>query len=122
MVERMLFDTNILIDYLRGMAAAQREIGDASEGAISIVSWMEVMVGTRPENEAETRLFLSSFTNLPVTAETAERAVALRRRRSMKLPDALILASAQLGGYLLCTRNTRDFPAEEAGVRIPYRV
>ena len=118
----MLFDTNILIDYLRGVEAARQEVESAVESAISLVSWIEVMVGTQPENEAETRLFLGSFVHLPITGQTAERAVALRRRRGLKLPDALILASAQEGGYLLCTRNTRDFTAEEAGVRIPYRL
>jgi predicted nucleic acid-binding protein len=39
----------------------------------------------------------------------------------MKLPDAIIWAAAQSEDRILVTRNTRDFPAEDPGVRVPYR-
>ena len=38
----------------------------------------------------------------------------------MKLLDALILATAQIYGAILVTRNTRDFPATMPGIRVPY--
>jgi hypothetical protein len=38
----------------------------------------------------------------------------------MKLPDAIIQATAEGAGRVLITRNTRDFPASTPGVRIPY--
>ena len=38
----------------------------------------------------------------------------------MKLPDALVRASAQAEAALLVTRNIRDFPADDPGVRVPY--
>lgn len=50
----------------------------------------------------------------------AERAVAIRREHRMRLPDAIIWASAQSQGALLVTRNSNDFPPEEPGVRVPY--
>jgi predicted nucleic acid-binding protein len=34
--------------------------------------------------------------------------------------DAIILASALTRGRVLITRNTKDFPAEMPGIRIPY--
>jgi hypothetical protein len=40
----------------------------------------------------------------------------------MKLPDAIIWASAQANAMLLVTRNTKDFPATDPGVRVPYRI
>ena len=40
----------------------------------------------------------------------------------MKLPDAIIWASAQANGLLFVTRNTKDFPANDPGMRMPYRV
>ncbi len=38
----------------------------------------------------------------------------------MKLLDAIILATAQVNGAILITRNTHDFPAAMPGVRVPY--
>ena len=38
----------------------------------------------------------------------------------MKLLDAFILATAQVNGAILVTRNTKDFPATMPGVRVPY--
>jgi predicted nucleic acid-binding protein len=38
----------------------------------------------------------------------------------MKLLDAMILAAAQVNGAILVTRNTRDFPANMPGIRVPY--
>jgi hypothetical protein len=40
----------------------------------------------------------------------------------MKLPDAIIWASARCNGRLLVTRNTKDFPAGDPVVRYPYEV
>jgi predicted nucleic acid-binding protein len=44
----------------------------------------------------------------------------LRREIRLKLPDAIILASARANGLLLVTRNHRDFPRKDSDIRIPY--
>lgn len=116
-------DTNILIDYLSGIAAARREIKSYGRLAISIVTWMEVLVGARSDDEAVMlRAFLARFEVAPLNAAVAERAVTLRRARRVRLPDAIIWATAQVRGALLITRNTRDFPEKDPGVRVPYRL
>ncbi len=38
----------------------------------------------------------------------------------MKLPDAIIVATARAHGRALATRSTGDFRADEAGVSVPY--
>jgi predicted nucleic acid-binding protein len=81
---------------------------------------MEVMAGSTEANEADARLFLLNFYSLPVGADVAERAFILRRSSRIKLPDAIIQATAEGAGRVLITRNTRDFPAGTPGVRIPY--
>jgi len=90
--------------------------------AISIITWMEVMAGTTQGDEKQVRAFLLAFSILPVTSEVAERAFALRRQRKIKLPDAIIQATAQVEDRLLVTRNSRDFPDHDRDIRIPYRV
>src|ERR1035441_2388682 len=61
----VLFDTNILIDYLRGMAPARAECDRHADRAVSIISWMEVMAGSTAAQEADARSFLLNFSTLP---------------------------------------------------------
>jgi predicted nucleic acid-binding protein len=81
---------------------------------------MEVMAVSTPANEADARSFLLNFYTLPLDANVAERAFLLRRANRIKLPDAIIQATAEGSGRVLVTRNTRDFAPGTPGVRIPY--
>ena len=119
---KALFDTNILVDYLNAVPQARAELQRYTEKAVSIISWMEVMVGADGDLEAPTRNFLNSFDIVPVDEQIAERAVGLRRSHRIKLPDAVIWATAQAHAMLLVTRKTKDFPDDEPGVRAPYRL
>jgi predicted nucleic acid-binding protein len=121
-VVRALFDTNILIDYLRGVPAAATELARYDERSISAITWMEVLVGAPPGSERETRAFLDGFRLIAIDGAVAEGAVALRRTRRLRLPDAIIWASAQAHGMLLVTRDTKGFPSDDPGVRMPYSV
>lgn len=115
-------DTNILIDYLNGSVKAQRELRSFEVIHISLVSWMELLVGATVTEEPEIREFLRRFRVHPVDEGIAERAVEIRRREKIKLPDAIIWATAQQLGLLFVTRNSRDFPRNNPGVRIPYSI
>jgi predicted nucleic acid-binding protein len=117
---RAVIDTSILVDYLRGVSPARKELDLYESPAISVISWMEVMAGTTPETESTARAFLQSFDLLEIDAKTAERAVHLRKTKRIKLPDAIIWATAQVHQCLLVTRNTRDFDPSDPGVRVPY--
>ena len=121
-VVKALFDTNILIDHLRGIPQAHAELARYQDRAISIVTWMEVLVGSPPAVAAATLGFLSGFTVIPIYAPVAERAVALRQSQRLKLPDAIVWGSAQVHGMLLVTRDSKAFPADDPGVRMPYAV
>jgi predicted nucleic acid-binding protein len=116
-----LFDTNILIDYLNGVEAAQKELSRYSNRLISIVTWMEVLAGAHDEAEADViHMFLRDFRIVEITRLVAREAVDIRRARRSRLPDALIWASAQCESALLVTRSTKDFPRDDPGVRVPY--
>jgi hypothetical protein len=118
-----LFDTNILIDHLNGVAKATREIRRSHDPAISVITWIEVMTGAAsPSEEAILRAFLSNFQYLAMTREVAERAAVIRRQKRIKMPDAIILATAEAAGRVLVTRNVKDFPAGARGVRVPYKI
>ena len=117
-----VFDTNIVIDALNGVANADAEYGRYERVLISRITWMEVMVGARG-NETETRDFLETrFEIVPLDLAVAERAVQLRRDHHVRLPDAIIWATAQTHDAVLVTRNTKDFHADWQGVRVPYEL
>lgn len=117
---KALLDTNILIDYLNGIESAREEIGRYDAVMISAVTWMEVMIGTTDEDEAPVRAFLSRFAQVAVNGDVAERAVVIRRQLRMRLPDAIIWASAKSEDALFVTRNTKDFSPDAPDVRVPY--
>jgi predicted nucleic acid-binding protein len=52
----------------------------------------------------------------------AEESVTLRRTTRLKLPDAIILATARVHGLTLSTRNTKDFSPTDPTIRIPYEL
>ena len=119
---KALFDTNILIDFLRGVHAAREELGRYQLKAISLVTWMEVLVGATPATERGTREFLNGFELVPIDQGIAERAVALRKAHRVKLPDAIIWASAQERAMLVVTRDVKGFPNGEPSIRMPYTI
>ena len=116
-----VFDTNVLIDYLNGVDAAKVEFERYRTRLISIISWMELLIGAHNDEEADViEMFLREFRTIEITRAIAREAVAVRSARRIRLPDAVIWATARTESALLVTRNVKDFPADEPGIRIPY--
>jgi hypothetical protein len=119
------FDADIVIDALAGFSPARAEIQRAvqhgSRAWISRVAWIEVLSKGNDAVAKEALAFLNHFGLDEIDDEISLRAAVLRRERPrLKSPDAIILATAQIRGRVLVTRNIRDFPAEMPGIRVPY--
>jgi predicted nucleic acid-binding protein len=120
---KALFDTNILVDYLNGVEASHRELARHPDRLVSTITWMEVLAGARDAAEEEViEMFLRDFRLVEITRQVARDAVEIRRAHRIRLPDALIWAAARAESALLVTRNTKDFPKDDPGVRVPYRL
>ena len=65
-------------------------------------------------------MFLRDFRVVDLTRRVAREAVEIRRSRRIRLPDAIVWASARTESALLVTRNTKDFPKDDPGLRVPY--
>jgi len=118
-------DANIVIDALLNHEPAHRELSRiADSGArmwLSRMAWIEILSKGNETAVREVLMFLAQFGLDEIDDEISHRAAALRRERArLKSPDAIILATAQLRGRVLVTRNTKDFPAEMPGIRVPY--
>lgn len=119
---KAVFDTNILIDYLNGIEAAKSELAQYRKRQISIVTFLEVMVGSKnTEEEATIRGFLASFELLELSAEIAKEAISIRKQLRLKIPDAIVYATAQTQGCILVSRNTKEFKPDWPDIRIPYQ-
>jgi len=120
---RAVFDTNILIDLLNGREEANDEVGRYSRLAISRISWIEVLAGARnSEDQSRVENLLGHFEMIELDETVAREAISLRQRHRLRLPDAIIWAAARLRNSLLVTRDARDFPIGDPGIRVPYQI
>ena len=114
------FDTNILIDWLNDSPKAIAELSRYKKHRISRVVWTEILAGESLERRDTLRQVIASFEVVEIDARIAAAAADIRYRSPMKLMDAYILATAQVNGAILITRNTKDFPAAMPCIRVPY--
>jgi len=121
-IMQAIFDTNILIDYLMGYEQAKVELKQYNSPQISIITKMEVLIGTTEDNEEIIRDFLDNFIIIPLNEDIAEIAVEIRKKNKVKLPDAIIWATAKYKNSLLITRNIKDFSMQSADIKIPYYI
>ena len=106
-----LADSNILIHAASAPDHPLQEWLQNQLPAISIVTRIEV-IGfhrLRPDQDILLRVLLSSFDEYPISKQTAELALDLRRQRKMSLGDALIAATCLEHGLKLATLNISDF-------------
>jgi predicted nucleic acid-binding protein len=118
----LLLDTNILIDVLRGEAVALAWLEQQGQAQISVITWIELLVGCRAGETEAVEAWLETFPRLPIGDDVARETVRLRQQHDLKVPDAIILATARCAELTLATRNSRDFPLELGGVVHPYRL
>lgn len=123
----VLFDTNILVDAMKGIPEAYRELDYYANPAISAVTWMELIAGSQPADQEQARAFLVSLnlevihTSDAIMHEAAEvRGASIRRPPKLALPDAIIKATGNVTGRLIITRNKKDFSGPN--IRIPYEL
>jgi predicted nucleic acid-binding protein len=114
------FDSNILIDWLCDRSQAIAELSRYPRHRISRIVWTEISAGEPLEKRDVIQGILSPFEVVEIDARIALDAADIRFRSKMKLMDAYILATAQVNGAILITRNTKDFPANMPGIRVPY--
>ncbi len=120
---KAVFDTNILVDYLKGVSAAREELQQYRIRQISIITFIEVMVGAKnAAEESAIRGFLATFEVLELSAEIAQEAIAIRQELRLKIPDAIVYATARTQGCMLVSRNTKELKEDWPDIRIPYRI
>jgi predicted nucleic acid-binding protein len=126
---RLLLDTSVLIDFLRGrpaeaIALVNRALVRGDELWSCEVVRAELLAGMRVSEEAATRELLGLLAWVSVDDSLAEAAGALGRRYLKSHPgidiaDLLVAASAERLDAALKTTNVKHFPMFK-GLRPPY--
>ena len=100
---RVVVDTDVLIDHLRGDRRLDRE----TPMAYSVVSRCELFAGT--DDTVVIRTLLDAMVEVDLDRQVAETAGAIRRDHRLAVPDAIVAATALGLGVPLVTGNGRHF-------------
>jgi predicted nucleic acid-binding protein len=115
-VADLLVDTDVCVEHLNGT----RRLPRSRRLGYSVITRAELLADPAANDPTILRL-LAAMDELPVDRRVAERAGRLRReQQSLKMPDALIAATALVHSLTLRTNNVRDFRAvKELRIRGP---
>lgn len=103
---KYLLDTNILIHLQKRKLAHDLPLGSYAYSVISeieLLSWPQM----QPEHEWVWRGLLTPLHRLELDAAVREATICLRRQYRLKLPDAIIAASAQVHNATLLTNDQK---------------
>jgi len=115
LVSGCVIDTNILIYHLAGVLTDQAEVtlADALESGsyISIITRIELLGWRKhsPNSLKAAEALLMSVSEIPLHEEIIRLCISFRQNYPIKLPDAIIAATARHVKVPLMTRNMADF-------------
>jgi predicted nucleic acid-binding protein len=109
-----VIDSNAVIDYLsgqipeEGMSFMNAIINDTP--VISIITQIEVLGFNNPtEIEILLTQFIDDSLVITLNDDIVKTTISIRKKNRIKMPDAIIAATAIILDYALITRNTADF-------------
>ncbi|MBA4349313.1 MAG: hypothetical protein C0415_04915 [Thermodesulfovibrio sp.] len=120
-MQTVLIDTDIAIDYLRGVQDVKNLIlplWDSNTAYLSILSVYELYAGIKDNERGDTENFIKACIIEPVTVEIAKKAGELYRKFrgqgiTLTALDCLINATAIIRGHRIATRNKDHYPNKE---------
>ncbi|MBS0185277.1 MAG: type II toxin-antitoxin system VapC family toxin [Proteobacteria bacterium] len=123
----ILFDTDVLIDHLRGEIQARdflKKLKKKHTFVISVITVAEIEAGIYETERETVQEFLSFFEFSPITEAIAKKAGAYKRTfhrtHRLLLPDALIAATSFIMKMPLYTLNLKDYLMKDITVFSPY--
>jgi len=113
---KFLWDTNIAIYYLQNLFPANAEAyidSQLSENVpiISVITEIELLCWKTSNNDDLKLLneFIADVSVIELDQDIKRQTAEIRKKYRIKLPDAIIAATALVNGLMLVTRNVSDF-------------
>lgn len=127
MDEGFLIDTNIAIYFLEGVLPSQSLpfMRSVLSGGIklSVITQIELLGWQSKDGDKAmvTEEFVKKSVCYPLDEAVIQKTIALRKQLKIKLPDAIIAATALVYDLTLVSRNDKDFLAiPELSYRNPF--
>ena len=115
MAARFLIDTSAVIKYLNGTLSANSlsfmDKAVTNERVISFISEIELQ-SWNPDNPDDLKIyqfFISTSTIIGIDNDIIQETIGIRKSFKLKLPDALIAATAIVNQMILIADNNKDF-------------
>ncbi len=108
---KALFDSNIIIYLSKDLIDIDKILRNYDEFYISIITYIEVL-GFKFNNDIEKKIIeklLNQFKIIHLDLNIAEITISIRQKKKIKLPDAIIFATAKKNNCDLITFNIDDF-------------
>ena len=106
-----LVDTNILIYLSKKELEFEKVFSPTDKLFMSVITYMEVLGYQFTSNEE--KYFIEGLCKhipfIELDSEIVEKVIQIRQQYKIKLPDAIILATAIIGELDLVTANVKDF-------------
>lgn len=100
-------DTDVCIHHLAGVRRLPQKAGRLG---YSVITRAELLAGANADEEPKVRRLLAGMEEIPIDRRIADRAGLIRREiPTLRMPDALIAATALVHAMALHTKNVRDF-------------
>ncbi|QEC74525.1 type II toxin-antitoxin system VapC family toxin [Mucilaginibacter ginsenosidivorax] len=112
MEQRYLADTNTIIDYLGNKLPKESlRLIDGIDIFLSVISRIELLVWKNATEDYLNFLndFIDTSTVFGLTEPIILKSIEIRKTYRLKLPDAIIAATAVTNNLTLLTRNLSDF-------------
>lgn len=119
-----LFDTDVLIDHLRGNEGARKMMlkFQDEQNYCSVITSGEILFGMRVEEEKRTFDLLDSLDELDVDSEIIRLAHDIKveaKGHQLQLYDCIIAATALKYNQVLVTRNEKHYPHKRLKLCVP---
>ncbi len=117
---KAVLDSNVIIDVSKGYYSFELIAEKYDFLFISIITYIEVL-GYNFHNEMERNIIIDILENISifeVNKRIADFAIEFRKKKKIKTPDAIILATAKISNSCLITGNISDFQNIDPNINI----
>ena len=112
MEQGFLMDSNVVIDYFgNNLTGNTVSFIDNLPAVISVITRIEILgwYNATPEQLSKLQNFVQQSLVYPLTETIIQKTILLRQAHRIKLPDAIVAATALTKNKTLVTRNVNDF-------------